>query len=487
MPSLDPLTVERQMYFDMLGIPDDSSMSLAEVRGLTGGGVNAARAAEAGSSLSSDAARLNIQYVDPNQPNENGNGTSWASAKLTIQDALDAINTEVPGHQYGTIYLAPTIHVIDAPIELTSGQNLIGVSIGGGAGGGSATTIKPSADFVGDMLIRSKSWRLGDWWHWGTIQNVTVNAEGRVPYGIALHSMGEESVVRRVSIFNAASAALMLTGDHAVAQIENISVWTSPIGVRLQQHPGPSAPDATNGGVVRFIGLSGDGNTAAHLSIGGSQSVTVIGIKSEGHNADVVHFDGASSGGAAPTLFITGKMNRGSGAVGNLFHIQGTVRPQILASGLFHTGYLNAVYDEVAVKTLSIVNTFIIGTTVPLFLYGNHNSVSANAIDLMSDTAIRGSVGVGGATRFNMLVANSGNQVVLSAGHASAGVQLRAAGNGTYGTTVRVNANDTGVGFYGATPVARAAAIASPAADVAELKTAVDAIRVALSAIGITS
>lgn len=42
-------------------------------------------------------------------------------------------------------------------------------------------------------------------------------------------------------------------------------------------------------------------------------------------------------------------------------------------------------------------------------------------------------------------------------------------------------------GLYGVTPVVRAAAIASPAADATELKTAVDAIRAALTNLGVTS
>lgn len=43
------------------------------------------------------------------------------------------------------------------------------------------------------------------------------------------------------------------------------------------------------------------------------------------------------------------------------------------------------------------------------------------------------------------------------------------------------------IGLYGVAPVARAAAITSPAAELAALKTAVDAIRVALTNIGVTS
>jgi hypothetical protein len=53
-------------------------------------------------------------------------------------------------------------------------------------------------------------------------------------------------------------------------------------------------------------------------------------------------------------------------------------------------------------------------------------------------------------------------------------------------TVTRIRLIGTQIGFYGAAPVARAAAIASPAAELAALKVAVDAIREALKKIGIT-
>jgi len=53
--------------------------------------------------------------------------------------------------------------------------------------------------------------------------------------------------------------------------------------------------------------------------------------------------------------------------------------------------------------------------------------------------------------------------------------------------TSLLRVSETGVGFNGAAPVAKAGAIASPAAEVAPLKTAVDAIRVALTNVGITA
>lgn len=50
-----------------------------------------------------------------------------------------------------------------------------------------------------------------------------------------------------------------------------------------------------------------------------------------------------------------------------------------------------------------------------------------------------------------------------------------------------LNHDGTKVGLLGAAPVVQAAAITSPAAEVAPLKTAVDAIRVALKNVGITA
>ncbi len=52
---------------------------------------------------------------------------------------------------------------------------------------------------------------------------------------------------------------------------------------------------------------------------------------------------------------------------------------------------------------------------------------------------------------------------------------------------IRVTWGRIGVGLNGNGQVAKAAAIASPTADVAALKTAVDALRVALTNIGITA
>jgi hypothetical protein len=58
---------------------------------------------------------------------------------------------------------------------------------------------------------------------------------------------------------------------------------------------------------------------------------------------------------------------------------------------------------------------------------------------------------------------------------------------GAVGKTSQIRIGEAAIGFYGVTPVARAAAITTPEATAASLKIAVDAIRVALTNIGITS
>lgn len=84
---------------------------------------------------------------------------------------------------------------------------------------------------------------------------------------------------------------------------------------------------------------------------------------------------------------------------------------------------------------------------------------------------------VPGATNYGVSVEEDGTATNLnSGGH----VVLRIGG------AIRVWGDNTGVAVNGNTPVAKAAAISSPAADAAELKTAVDAIRVALANFGIT-
>lgn len=106
-----------------------------------------------------------------------------------------------------------------------------------------------------------------------------------------------------------------------------------------------------------------------------------------------------------------------------------------------------------------------------------------------------------GKSQSIMPIRNStGNMKIFASNAANAFLTGTAQGdvglNFTAGKTLHIGAqtktsllrvNETGVGVNGATPVAKASAITSPAAELAALKTAVDAIREAIKNFGITA
>lgn len=81
---------------------------------------------------------------------------------------------------------------------------------------------------------------------------------------------------------------------------------------------------------------------------------------------------------------------------------------------------------------------------------------------------------------FPSVIATNSNSLRFRQGGAAA------MGAETVSTLIEMK-NGNSLGFFGVTPVTRPAAIASPTADVNALKTAVDAIRAALTSLGLTS
>lgn len=103
----------------------------------------------------------------------------------------------------------------------------------------------------------------------------------------------------------------------------------------------------------------------------------------------------------------------------------------------------------------------------------------------VSITAIRNSTG-----NAKIFASNASNAFLTGTAQGDTGINFTAGkifhvGAQTKTSLLRVS--ETGVGFNGAVPVAKASAISSPAAELAALKTAVDAIRVALTNVGITA
>jgi hypothetical protein len=95
----------------------------------------------------------------------------------------------------------------------------------------------------------------------------------------------------------------------------------------------------------------------------------------------------------------------------------------------------------------------------------------------------------GGTGQVNTFVAAAANSFVTGSAANDSGLGFgpgTAFHIGANGKTSMLRVTEAGIAFNGATPVAKASAIASPAAEAAALKTAVDAIRVALTNVGIT-
>jgi hypothetical protein len=115
----------------------------------------------------------------------------------------------------------------------------------------------------------------------------------------------------------------------------------------------------------------------------------------------------------------------------------------------------------------------------PLVSFGTGKGVS------VSIQPIRNSTG-----QIKMFASNGANAFLTGTAQGDTGINFTAGkifhiGAQTKTSLLRVS--ETGVAFNGAAPVAKASAITSPAAEVTPLKTAVDAIRVALTNVGITA
>lgn len=272
-----------------------------------------------------------------------------------VQAALDAL-----ANGPGTVYLPRRaltgglgIYWQSAPLIIKAGQNLV-------ADGINIVTLKARSDFSGVAMILPNTWTAGgdpnSYWHWGSVENLRIDCAGVAPIGVAVHAMGECAVLRRLLILNAADSGIVLTGAHAPATIEHVSVSNSAnYGVKLTAHPTYSG----NSGAVRMTGISGDNNLGAHLYTDGAHGISVEGWKSESHSVGF-----AIAGSSSPTIFATGYFNT-SQTTPDLFKVSGTAAPRI-ASTVRTNGVTNLVNDTVTGRTIPTT----IGTVLPFLTYG---------------------------------------------------------------------------------------------------------------------
>ena len=127
MASPDPIVVERQMYLDLLGIIDDPSLSLSDLKSLTGGGARVDFSAQSAESVDFlkkiETGTASIVYVSPLGNDTFNKGKTWAAAKKTIAGALSTIGA---GND-GEIRLDFGVHEVDTGISLSGYRcNIIG-------------------------------------------------------------------------------------------------------------------------------------------------------------------------------------------------------------------------------------------------------------------------------------------------------------------------------------------------------------------------
>jgi hypothetical protein len=145
----------------------------------------------------------------------------------------------------------------------------------------------------------------------------------------------------------------------------------------------------------------------------------------------------------------------------------------------------------------SVADIFPVGTTVGAYARRTHAEFSGPSAAPSTAAITTAVVASNGSLTFNNAGIVQGGEYVAYALVSGQHRYLRFTVTSSKDVSITGVLAHTGstVGFYGATPVARAGAIAAPAtqtaayvqADAQSLKTAIDAIRVALQNVGITS
>jgi hypothetical protein len=158
--------------------------------------------------------------------------------------------------------------------------------------------------------------------------------------------------------------------------------------------------------------------------------------------------------------------------------------------------FITKAHEKAAVAVASGAGGIVVGAEAPtvtntlLDVYFGESALTPGAV-FGTDKAKNISVRVRNSTgELNAFAANTANNFVTGVAQGDTGFTFspgKIFHVGAVGKTSFLRVSETGIAFNGAAPVAKAGAISSPAAEVAPLKTAVDAIRVALTNVGITA
>jgi hypothetical protein len=296
-----------------------------------------------------------------------------------IQAAIDATP---PG---AFTFLPAGIYMISSPLIIRA-RGFIGEDKTDGPNG---TTIKALPSFTGTAMLMSHTWNLqpAEYWHWGRVENISLDGSGVAPVGLAVYRAAEESLISRVSVHNVTDSGFWFTGDHAPATLFLCSAWSCPnYGFKFTAHPQP--PDFPgNSGVVRLIGPSGDNNGIAHIYLNGAHNVSILGLKSEGHTT-VIMIGGDKTGGSAPYVFVTGSAIRDTPVAGDIVKIVDSARPIVTMLGVHQGNFQNWLNDTVLNKTVPITS---LQYKINMLIWGGANVIGAGGDFLLyKEVALQG-------------------------------------------------------------------------------------------------
>jgi hypothetical protein len=230
----------------------------------------------------------------------------------------------------------------------------------------------------------------------------------------------------------------------------------------------------------QVAGSAPGGKARGIWMVAGGESDSSVGIVIDnpfGFQFDVGIAAGASVGGgktgAIKSAFIRDDSHGERSIQIKGTHAKGAITVASGAGGIF-------IGEEEAANASALLEVF----------GGNESHDPLYVFRVTGSNNIRGQLATNGSGNVSAFAAGGTNSIVTGTVLGDSGLSF-AAGKilhlGAAGKTSMVRVSESGVGFNGVTPVAKAAAITSPAATAESLKTAVDAIRVALTNVGITA
>lgn len=292
----------------------------------------------------------------------------WGSTGGDEALLINAASNEIYSNGLsGTVDLSGRDWSVKTPVLARLFVRMKGRQSGAGAGSGaSPTRIVAHPDFVGAGVIKSTSWDGGadDWWHWGTIEDLVVDAGNLAGVrAFAIFQLGEESVIRRCSAYNFAGVGWHFAGYHAVGHLEDISSWGGTTGTYAYEFSTHPTIVKASGGTVRAFGISGDnaipgnlpGSMLGFVNIENSDvTLDAIGLKAELHNK-IFRIAGSS----LAVVRASGRAIRQTPASGSFVSIEGTANPTVDLSGVYGSQFTNVVNDVVRSRTVpSTPNAF---------------------------------------------------------------------------------------------------------------------------------